>query len=126
MRLAQIRVLADDDAACFRFYRDVLGLPRGFGDETTGFAEFEAGEGTIAIFERREQQEVVDLEPAGDTTLIALAVDDVDAEAKRLGDHVVAEPADGADWSLRIAYLRDPAGALVELHQPLAANPDSS
>jgi catechol 2,3-dioxygenase-like lactoylglutathione lyase family enzyme len=121
VRLAQIRVLADDYGACFRFYRDVLGLPQGFGDETTGFAEFDAGDATIAVFDRHEQQEAVDLAAVGDAALIALAVDDVDAEAARLGGYLVAGPLDRVDWALRVVYLRDPAGTLIELHQPLAA-----
>jgi lactoylglutathione lyase len=120
VRLAQTRVLADDYPASFRFYRDSLGLTCGFGSEETGFAEFLAGDGVIAVFQRDEQQETVSLRPAGDTALLALAVDDVDYEATRLREYVVAEPADRADWSLRVAYLRDPAGTLIELHQPLA------
>jgi catechol 2,3-dioxygenase-like lactoylglutathione lyase family enzyme len=120
MRLAQIRVLAEDYGACFRFYRDELGLPQGFGDETTGFAEFVAGDATIAVFERREQQEVVGLSAVGDAALIALVVDDVDAEARRLSGHLVAGPLDRVDWALRVAYLRDPAGTLIEIHQPMA------
>jgi len=119
VKLAQTRVLADDYESVFRFYRDVLGLRRGFGDETTGFAEFHAGDGVIAVFERSEQAEAAPLAAPGDTALIALAVGDVDAEAVRLGDHVVAGPLDRQDWALRVAYLRDPAGMLIELHQPI-------
>jgi catechol 2,3-dioxygenase-like lactoylglutathione lyase family enzyme len=40
MRLTHVRLLVDDFAACFRFYRDVVGLARTFGDETSGYADF--------------------------------------------------------------------------------------
>jgi predicted enzyme related to lactoylglutathione lyase len=32
MRLTHVRLLVDDFAACFRFYRDVAGLAPTFGD----------------------------------------------------------------------------------------------
>jgi lactoylglutathione lyase len=122
VRLSQVRLLVDDYGACFRFYRDALGLEAGFGDEATGYADFAAGDGTIALFVRSEQAEVVDLREPGDAALVVLGVDDVDAEVARLRDRGVAfegEPRDRRDWGLRVAYTRDPAGTLIELPQSI-------
>lgn len=124
MRFSQARVLVDDFGACFRFYRDILGLTPTFGDETSGYADFAAGGATIALFERPEQAEAVALRPAGDGALLGLAVHDVGGAVEALrarGASFEGEPVDRADWGIRVAYLRDPAGTLIELHQSIPA-----
>jgi lactoylglutathione lyase len=119
VKLSQVRLLVDDFGAAFRFYRDVLGLETSFGEEAGPYASFSAGDGTIAIFERRGQGEVVGLRLPGDGAVVVLEVDDADAEVERLGDQVIAGPVDRPDWGGRIAYLRDPDGNLVELFQQI-------
>jgi catechol 2,3-dioxygenase-like lactoylglutathione lyase family enzyme len=119
VQLSQARLLVDDFAAAFRFYRDELELPVGFGDEASGYASFGTSGGTVALFERKEQAETVELRPAGDAVLVVLEVEDVDAQAVRLGSHMLGAPVDRSDWGGRVAYLRDPAGNLVELFQPI-------
>ena len=119
MKLSQARLLVDDFAAAFRFYRDELGLEPSFGDESSGYASFAAGDGTIAIFDRSEQGQVVDLRAAGDATIVVLEVDDTAALAERWRAHVVAGPVDRPDWGGRVAYLRDPSGNLLELFEPI-------
>ena len=118
MELSQVRLLVDDFGAAFRWYRDVLGLEPGFGDETSGYASF--SDSPIAIFRRDEQAEVVALRAAGDGTLLALQVADLDAEADRLREHVVAGPTDRRDWGIRVLYVRDSSGNLLELHQEVS------
>ena len=119
MRFSQARLLVDDFGATFRFYRDALGLGTASGHESSGYASFDTGTGTIAIFERGGQSEVVELRPPGDSTLLVLEVDDVDAAVARLVQHVVREPVDQPEWGGRVAYLRDPSGNLIELFQSL-------
>ena len=119
MRFSQARLLVDDFAEAFRFYRDTLGFVRAFGDESSSYASFDTGSGMVAIFERGGQAEVVELRPPGDSTLLVLEVDDVDAAVARLAAHVAREPVDKPDWGGRVAYLRDPSGNLIELFQPL-------
>jgi catechol 2,3-dioxygenase-like lactoylglutathione lyase family enzyme len=53
---------------------------------------------------------------------VRLLVDDVDAAVARLREHVVQAPQDQPDWGGRGAYLRDPAGNLLELFQELPAS----
>jgi catechol 2,3-dioxygenase-like lactoylglutathione lyase family enzyme len=60
MKLSQARLVVDDYGAAFRFYRDTLGFEPSFGDESSGYASFAVGEGTVAIFQRAEQREAVE------------------------------------------------------------------
>jgi catechol 2,3-dioxygenase-like lactoylglutathione lyase family enzyme len=119
VRFSQVRLLVDDPAAAFRFYKDELGLAPGFGEEGERYASFDTGTGSVAIFARDGQAEVVDLRGPGDSTLLVLEVDDVDAEVARLGSAVVAGPIDQPDWGGRVAYVRDPSGNLLELFQTI-------
>jgi lactoylglutathione lyase len=119
MRVSQVRLLVDDFGAAFRFYRDSLGLTAASGDEASGYASFDTGTGSVAIFERGGQGNVVELRQPGDSTLTVLEVDDVDAVVERLREHVAADPVDQPEWGGRVAYLRDPSGNLLELFQVL-------
>lgn len=121
MKLTHIRLLVPNYAECFRFYRDVVGLEPGYGSEESGYADFSAGEGAsvLALFDRDEQGEVTELRPAGDGAVVIISVDDVDAAAERLGEHVVAGPVSRSDWGIRVLYVRDPAGTLIELNQAI-------
>jgi catechol 2,3-dioxygenase-like lactoylglutathione lyase family enzyme len=119
VKLSQVRLLVDDFPGCFRFLRDALGLDPGFGAEDDDYASFSAGEGTIALFRRSGQADVVALRAAGDSALVVLEVDDVDAEADRLREHLVGGPVSQPEWGGRVAYLRDPDGNLFELFQTL-------
>ena len=118
MRFSQVRLLVDDFVKAFRFYRDTLGLQTTFSEGHGPYASFAAGEGTVAIFER-DQQDPIELRPPGDSTLLVLEVDDVDAEVARLEDVVVGGPVDKGQWGGRVAYVRDPSGNLIELFQSI-------
>ncbi len=119
MRFSQVRLLVDDYPACYRFLNDILGLECTFGGEEDGYASFKAGTGTVAVFRREEQGEVIELRAAGDGSLSVLEVDDVDAEAERLGDAIAGGPVSKAAWGGRVAYVRDPDGNLFELFQTI-------
>ena len=113
MRLTHVRLLVDEFGASFRFYRDVLGLEASFGDESGPYASFATEPATLSIFTRDGQRETADLRASGDSVVVPLEVDDVDATARKLG---LAEPTSRPDWGIRVAYLRDPAGNLLELY----------
>jgi lactoylglutathione lyase len=119
VKLSQIRLLVDDVEGCFRFYRDVLGLEPSFGEAGEDYASFRVGDGTVALFRRSGQGDVVGLRLPGDSALLVLEVDDVDAEASRLGEHVIEGPVSQPTWGGRVAYVRDPEGNLVELFQSI-------
>ena len=122
MKLTHVRLLVSDFPACFRFYRDVIGLQCGYGDEDGGYADFSGGggESCLALFDRGYQGEQVELRPAGDAAVLIFRVDDVDAAAERLAAHVVGAPVSRPDWGIRVCYLRDPDGNLIELNQEIA------
>ena len=119
MKLSQVRLLVDDPAAAFRFYRDELGLEPGWGEEGEAYASFAAGDGTVAIFVRDAQGETIELRQPGDGAVVVLEVDDAAAAAKRFGDRVVSGPTERKDWGGRVVYLRDPSGNLIELFEPI-------
>jgi lactoylglutathione lyase len=119
VKFSQVRLLVDDPGAAFRFYRDELGLTPTFNGEGEAYASFDAGGASVAIFAREGQAEAVELRGAGDSTLLVLEVDDVDADVARLGSRVVAGPIDRPEWGGRVAYLRDPSGNLIELFQSI-------
>jgi lactoylglutathione lyase len=113
VRLTHVRLLVDDFAESFRFYRDVLGLEASFGDERGPYSSFATEPASLSIFTREGQQETADLRPAGDAAVVPLEVDDVDETAQRLG---LDEPTSRPDWGIRVTYIRDPAGNLLELY----------
>ena len=129
MELTHIRLLVKDFDACFRFYRDVMGFRALWGDEGSGYANFEVGEGTrLALFGRREMAEVVGRnglpeEVAGqDRAMLIFGTEDLGAVVAELGARgaeIVVDVADYPGWGIRAAYLRDPEGTLIELNSPL-------
>lgn len=130
LRYTHTRLLVRDYAACFRFYRDVLGFSAGFGDESSGYADFETGAVTIALFDRHEMAEAVGTAglPAAaerqDDVALILAVDDVNQAHRALtarGVQFVTEPHDRPEWGIRVAHFRDPDGTLLEIYQSLSA-----
>lgn len=125
--LTHVRLLVTDYGACFRFYRDVLGFDVTWGDAESGYADFDTGETTLAIFTRRWMAEAIgttdrpaDAEAQDDVALV-FAVDDVDGAYDRMRDGVafVTEPHDEPGWGIRVAHLRDPDGTLLEITEPL-------
>lgn len=128
MRLTHVRLLVTDYPACFRFYRDVLGLPVGFGDENGPYGDFDAGGVFIALYDRRLMDEAIGgtgkplSAEAMDRVLLSIAVDSVDEAHDALrakGVSFVAAPLDRPDWGIRTAHLRDPDGNLIEIYKDL-------
>src|SRR5688572_11690594 len=124
MELTHVRLLVDDFAACFRFYRDVMGLAAQFGDESDTYAEFRAGDVVLGLFGRTEMAEAVGFDPlaAGDRVALCFAVENVDealGELRERGAVVVGEPQDRPLWGLRVAHVRDPDGNLLELNHQI-------
>jgi catechol 2,3-dioxygenase-like lactoylglutathione lyase family enzyme len=131
MQLTHVRLLIERFDECFRFYRDVLGLPIGWGEEGGSYASFETGEpggATLSLFSRREMAEAVGYagrpgnSVAQDRVAVILKVDDLDGTVARIaaqGGAFVNRPIDRPDWGIRAAHLRDPDGNLLELYTNL-------
>ncbi len=107
--------------ASIAFYRDVIGLPFRFEDH--GYAEF-ATEGTkFALFGRSGLPELIGRGAAhgGPAGEVLFLVDDVDAEAERiggLGAEILSGPAD-RPWGHRTLHVLDPDRFVVELAQEI-------
>jgi predicted enzyme related to lactoylglutathione lyase len=122
------RLLVSDFAACYRFYRDVIGLEPGFGTEEDTYADFGTRATGISLFDAAEMAKAVGttgLPPGAarhDGFCLVFGVADVDAAWGAMtaaGGAGVAGPTDHPDWGIRTAHLRDPDGNLVEINAPL-------
>lgn len=129
MEISQVRLIVRDFARVYRFYRDVLGLKPQIDSEQGPYAKFELPEGkaAIALHARDDLERAIGpLEaPAGVRSLVVLHVPDVDAtvaEWQARGAEFSHEPRN--EWGrLRVAYLKDPEGNLLELQQWLVTAP---
>jgi lactoylglutathione lyase len=126
MEITHVRLLVDEYAACFRFYRDTLGLEPTFGNADSGYADFDTGDVTLALFDADEMAAALDEQTptatGRDRACVVLRVDDVDETATALGSagvEVVGPPTDHPEWGLRTVHARDPDGTLVECNEPL-------
>jgi catechol 2,3-dioxygenase-like lactoylglutathione lyase family enzyme len=129
VKFNQVRLLVTNFDACFRFYRDVLHLPVGFGNEGDVYADFKlGGDLTLALFERQAMAQSVgtaDLPATVDSqdrVSLTFEVDDLEATVAHLQTHgveLVAEPTDRPAWGMRTAHFRDPGGNLLEFFVPL-------
>ncbi len=131
LTLTHVRLLVVDYKGCFRFYRDILGFKPGWGDEDSGYADFQAGGVKLALFSREAMARAVGAEkwpaetPSQDRVALIFRVDDLDETYRRLDRGVAfgAEPQDRPDWGVRVAHFRDPDGNLIEVNQDLPGRP---
>lgn len=124
MELAQVRLLVSDFAACYRFYAEVLGLKPQSGATQGPYEKFSPSVGSagIALQDRAMMAQVLgelgDL-ATGHRSLVVLRVDDLDAYCSQVvsrGAVLLRGPAPMTD-RMRVAYLKDPEGNLVELQE---------
>ncbi|OKI49012.1 VOC family protein [Streptomyces sp. MJM1172] len=124
MELTQIRLLVSDFTTVYRFYRDVLGLKPQFEAESGPYAKLspDTGQAAIALQDRTQMADVLGrlgAEPEGCRALVVLRVDDLDAAHAELtsrGAEFTRGPAPMGD-RIRVAYLLDPEGNLIELQE---------
>ena len=131
-RYTHTRLLVADFKANFLFYRDILGFKPTFGAEDDVYADFDTGGVTLALFSKQKMSEALgtanlpEQAKGQDTLCLTFEVESVDAvceQLKKQGVGLVTEPADYTDWGVRAAHFRDPDGNLIEINQPLAAQP---
>jgi lactoylglutathione lyase len=120
VRLGYAILFVSDLERSVAFYRDVLGLPFRFSNES--YAEFSTEGAKFALYARSRLPELIRVEaPAGAAPWpqgeVAFFCDDVDAEHVRLvaeGVRVLAPPTD-RPWGERTLHVADPDGNVVEL-----------
>ena len=103
------------------FYWDMIGLP--FKLEGAGYAEFDTEGPRFGLLERSQLPALIGREAAGGGPQgeILFLVEDVDAEAERLGRlgvEVLSGPED-RPWGHRTLHLLDPDGFVVEVAQEI-------
>jgi len=124
VELAQVRLLVSDFRACYRFYAEVLGLKPQSGAVDGPYEKFSPATGSagIALQDRAAMVEVLgelgDL-ATGHRSLVVLRVDDLDAYCSAVasrGASLLRGPVPLTE-RMRVAYLKDPEGNLVELQE---------
>lgn len=124
MELTQIRLLVSDFTTVYRFYRDALGLKPQFEAESGPYAKLSPDTGPVAIA-LQDRTQMADMlgrlgaEPEGYRALVVLRVDDLDAAHAELtsrGVEFIGGPVPMGD-RIRVAYLQDPEGNLIELQE---------
>ncbi|MDQ4028484.1 MAG: VOC family protein, partial [Actinomycetota bacterium] len=127
MRLTHVRLLVDDFDACLGFYRDTLRLPLALEAGDGVYAEFDAGDATLALYRRDLMSHVVgavdNVTPSdSDDVVITFAVDGADETVQELRDRGVEFVTGAHDqdaWMIRVAHFRDPDGHLIEIYAPI-------
>ncbi|CAN5847456.1 VOC family protein [soil metagenome] len=127
MRLTQTRLLVRDFEKSFLFWRDVVGLPVSFGDESGPYASFDTGHGQLAVYGLSMMEDAIgqprsEAARGPDQVLLGFEVEDVDQATAKLegrGIEFVSPPTDQPTWEIRVSHLRDPDGNLVEVWGPL-------
>lgn len=120
VRLGYAILFVSDLRRSVAFYRDVLGLPFRFANES--YAEFATDGAKFSLYARSHLPELIGVEappgavpwPQGE---VAFLCDDVDGEHGRLaaaGVPVLSPPTDRA-WGERTLHVADPDGNVVEL-----------
>ncbi len=122
MQWTHVRLLVDDYAGCYAFYRDVLGFKPHFDGEDSVYAEFETGEITFSLYKRDMMDAAIGVPHHSgrgeDRVLLWLRVENVDEATIALqtkGVTFVTPPTDRPQWGLRTAHFRDPDGNLIEI-----------
>ncbi len=133
MKLSHTRLLVNKYQACFHFYRDVLGFEVAWGNENTGYADFQTeGGSTLALFEQSSMAHAVGVEdlPVDSTSMdrvcLVFLVGNVDKAYEALlqkGVEFITKPTDRRDWGIRVAHFRDPDGNLIEISEPMEFAP---
>jgi lactoylglutathione lyase len=120
MRLGYAILFVAEMERSIGFYRDVIGLPFKFANES--YAEFGTEGAKFALYARSHLPELIGrAAPSGEAPWpqgeVAFMVDDVDSEHERLlaaGVRVLAQPTD-RPWGERTLHVADPDGNVVEL-----------
>ena len=124
MKLDNVRLLVSKFDDCFRFYRNIIGFKVTWGKEGEGYASFDTGNITLALFKRDIMAKDVGTTnvpseaKCQDRFALIFEVENLKAEAVRLkkqGVKLITEPTERPDYGISVIHLRDPDGNLIEI-----------
>ncbi|HZG83478.1 VOC family protein [Paenibacillus sp.] len=128
MQLRQFRLIAERFSVSAAFYKEIMGFPALWLVEEEQYALFDTGDVKLEVVGRGAMAEALgagaDAFASGrfGSALLNIETEDVDAAYVRLlrrGAEPAKEPADRRAWGVRVAYIRDPDGHLIELYRKL-------
>ncbi|MGB7088109.1 MAG: VOC family protein [Phormidesmis sp.] len=126
VQAAHTRLFVSDIATCAEFYRDVLKFKPIALHLEKGYAEFEIANIRLSLFRRQEMSEILrtsELPQAGECQdrfgliLQVHSLDDIYHELRRANVVFAEPPTQNSEFSLKVAYFRDPEGNLIGLFE---------
>ena len=132
VRAAHTRLFVSDIATCAEFYRDVLKFKPIAMQVEKGYAEFEMGEDNsgvrLSLFRKQEMSEILrttdkpGMADCQDNFGLIFHVRDIDAiyhELRQANVTFDEPPTQNQEFSLKVAYFRDPEGNLIGLFESM-------
>ncbi len=128
VRSAHTRLFVNDIAVCAQFYQDVLKFKPIALQIEKGYAEFEIANMRISLFSQREMAEILRTsnrpiaDDAQDKVGLIFQVQNLDSiyhELRKAGVAFAEPPTQNNEFSLKVAYFRDPAGTLIGLFESM-------
>ena len=120
------RLHVKDCRTCYHFYHDILGLEATFASEIDTYVELTNGQVKLTLLNQDKIKDYmgtkIDFAFDGKSDRIALSfqVEDVEQACKYLQEkevEIIGPPLDVRDWGIKMAFIRDPEGNLIELTQ---------
>jgi lactoylglutathione lyase len=101
---------------CVLFYKDTIGLPMKFKDDSLGWAEFDLGGASIAV-ERMAQDDTEAVSLVGRFVGLSFHVEDLGAVYQELKEKGVEfeGPPEVQPWGGALAHFKDPDRNIITL-----------
>ena len=120
------RLHVKDCKACYQFYHDVLELEATFISEIDTYVELTDGKVKLTLLNQDKIKEYLgtktdfSFKDKSDRIALSFQVEDVEQACQYLqekGIEIVSPPWNVVDWGIKLAFIRDPEGNLIELSQ---------
>ena len=120
------RLHVKDCKACYEFYHDILGLEATFVSNIDTYVELTDGKVKLTLLSQDRIKDYLgtktdfSFEQQSDRIALSFQVEDVEEACKYLqekGVKIVSPPWNVIDWGMKLAFVRDPEGNLIELSQ---------
>lgn len=123
---AYTRLHVKDCRACYEFYHDVLGLEATFASEIDRYVELTDGKVKLTLLNQSQMKEYMgtktefSFKTQSDRIALSFEVADVEEACQYLqgkGVKIISPPWNVIDWGMKLAYIRDPEGNLIEIFE---------